>query len=151
MQAGRCVVDNPKTGQFCRDLFVDLSKWETVVAVQSLSLLTLWDPMNYSIPASLFFTISWSLLKLMSTESLMPSNYLILCFPFSYCPQHQGLFPELRYFSLSQFFVSSGQNWNFSFSVSPSNEYSGLISFRTDWFDCLAVQGILKHLLQHHS
>ena len=107
--------------------------------------------MNCSMPASLSFTISWSLLKLMSTESLMPSNYPILCFPFSYCPQHQGLFPATRSFSMNQLFASSGQNWNFSFSVSHSNEYSGLISFRTNWFDRLAVQGILKSLLQLHS
>ena len=86
------------------------------------------------------------LLKLMSIESVMPSNHLILCYPFS-CPQ---FFPASGSFPMSQFFTSGGQR-SFNFSISPSNEYSGLISFRIDWFDFLAVQRTLKSLLQHHS
>ena len=80
----------------------------------------------------------------------MPSNHLILCHPFSSCPQS---FPASGSFQMSQFFASGGQSidWSFSFSISPSNEYSGLISFRMDWLDLLAVQGTLKSLLRHHS
>ena len=99
--------------------------------------------------ASLSFSVSWSLLKLMSTELVMPSNqsnHLILCWaPFS-CLQ---AFPASGSFLMSQVSASGGQS--FSFSTSPSNEYSGLISFRIDWFDLFAAQGILKSLLQHHS
>ena len=108
-----------------------------------LLLLTLCDPMDYAAcqaPLS-----SQSLLKFMSTELVMPSNHLILCpsfyFAFSFS-QHQGLF---------QLFASGGQSISFSFSISPSNEYSRLISFRIDWWDLLAVQGTLKSLLQFHS
>ena len=88
--------------------------------------------------ASLFFTISQSLLKLMSTESVMPSNNLILCCPFFSCPQS---FPASGSFPMSRLFASCSHSMNlsFRFSISPSNEYSGLISFRTDWVDLLAV------------
>ena len=90
-----------------------------------------------------------SLLKLMSIESVMPFNYLILCRPLLLRP---SIFPRFRVFFKSQFFASGGQNiWNFSFCISPSNEYSELTAFRTDWLDLLAVQGTLKSLLQHHS
>ena len=95
--------------------------------------------------ASLSFTISQSLLKLMPTKLVMPSNHLIL-YPFSSCPQ---FFPASESFLMSWLFTSGGQSW--SFSISPSNKYSGLISFRIDWFDLLAVQGTLKNLLQHRS
>ena len=96
---------------------------------------------------SLSFTISCSLLKLMSIESVMQSNHLILCFPLLLLPP---IFPSIRVFSNeSVFHIKWPKYW--SFSISPSNEYSGLISFRTDWFDLLAVQGTLKSLLQHHS
>ena len=79
----------------------------------------------------------------------MPSNHLILCHPFSSCPQSS---PASGSFPVSQLFTSGGQRiGSFSFSISPSNEHSGLISFRTDWFDLLAVQGTLKSLLQHHN
>ena len=85
----------------------------------------------------------------MSIESAMPSNHLILCCPFSYCPQS---FPASGFFPVSQFLrVRWPKYWRFSFSISPSNEYSGLISFRIDWLDLLAVQGTPKSLLQHHS
>ena len=88
-----------------------------------------------------------SLLKLMSIESVMPSNHLILCHPLLLLP---SIFPATGSFPMSQLFTSGGQNY-WSFSISPSNEYSGLISFRIDWFDTLAVQQTFKSLLQHHS
>ena len=99
--------------------------------------------------ASLSFTISWSLLKLMFPESVMPSNHLILCHPLLLLP---SILPSIRVFSNELALLISWLNyWRFSFSLSPSNEYSGLISFKIDWFDFLAVQGTLKSLLQHHS
>ena len=94
---------------------------------------------------SLSFTISWSLLKLMSMESVMPSSHLILCFPAFNISQHQGLLKR------STLCIRWSKYWNFNFSTSPSNDYSRLISFRIDWFDVLTVQGTLKSLLQHHS
>ena len=98
--------------------------------------------------ASLSITNYWSLLKLMSIKSVMPSNHLILC-PLLLLP---WIFPSIRVFSKeSLLHIRWPKYWSFSFSISPSNEYSGLISFRIDWFDFLAVQGTLKSLLQHHS
>ena len=98
---------------------------------------------------SLSFTISWSLLKLMSIESMMPFNYLILCHPFLLRP---SIFPSIRVFSSeSVLLIRWPEYWSFSFSSSPSSEYSGLISFRMDWLDLLAVRETLKSLLQHHS
>ena len=92
---------------------------------------------------------SWSLLKLMSIESVMPSNHLILCHPLLLPP---SIFPSIRVFSNeSALRIRWSKYWNFSFNISPSNEHSGLISFRMDWLDLLAVQGTLKNLLQHHS
>ena len=94
-------------------------------------------------------TNSWSLLKLMSIESVMPSNHFILCRPLLLLP---SIFPSIRVFSNeSVLHIRLPKYWSFSFSISPSNEYSGLISFRIDWLDLLAVQGTLKSLLQHHS
>ena len=91
----------------------------------------------------------WSLLKLMSIESLVPSNHLILCCPLLLLP---SIFPSIRVFSNElNLHIRWPKYWSFSFSISPSNEYSELISFRTDWFDLLAVQETLKSLLQHHS
>ena len=99
--------------------------------------------------ASLSFTISWSLLKLMSIESVIPSNHLILCHPLLLLP---SIFPSIRVFSSeSALHIRWPNYWSFSFNISPSNEYSGLISSRMDWLDFLAVQGTLKSLLQHHS
>ena len=99
--------------------------------------------------ASLSITNSWSLLKLMSIELVMPSNHLILCHSLLLLP---SIFPSLRvFFSESVLHIRWPKYWSFSFSLSPSNEYSGLISFRMDWLDLLAVQGTLKSLLQHHS
>ena len=99
--------------------------------------------------ASLSITNSWSLLKLMSIQSVMPSNHLILCCPLLLPP---SIFPSLMVFSKESVLRIRWPNyWSFSFSISPSNEYSGLISFRIDWLDLLAVQGTLKSLLQHCS
>ena len=99
--------------------------------------------------ASLSITNSQSLLKLMSIESVMPSNHLILCCPLLLLP---SIFPSIRVFSdESVLHIRWPRYWSFSFSISPSHEYSGLISFRIDWFDLLAVQGTLKSVLQHHS
>ena len=104
-------------------------------------------PWTVAQQASLSFTISQSLLQLMSIQSMMSSNRFILL-PSS--PPALS-FPASRSFPVSQLFTSGGQCWSLSFSTSPSNEYSGLSSFRIDWFDLLAVQGTLKSLLQHHS
>ena len=99
--------------------------------------------------ASLSITNSWSLLKLMSIESVMPSNHLILCRPLLLLP---SIFLSIRVFSNeSVLHIRWPKYWSFSFSISPSNEYSELISFRMDWLDLLAVQGALKSLLHHHS
>ena len=98
---------------------------------------------------SLSITNSRSLLKLMSIESVMPSNHLILSYPLLLPP---SIFPSIRVFSdESALCIRWPKYWSFSFNISPSNEYSGLISFRMDWMDLLAVQGTLKSLLQYHS
>ena len=110
---------------------------ETVLVVVQLQL-TLRDPMDCSTPGSLSFTVSLSLLKLVSIESVMPSNRLILCCPLL-------LLPSIRVFSNeSALGISWPKYWSFSFSISPSNDYSGLISFRMDWLGLLAVPGTLK-------
>jgi len=99
--------------------------------------------------ALLSITDSWSLLKLMSIELVIPSNHLILCCPLLLLP---SVFPSIRVFSnKSVLCIRWPKYWSFSFSISPSNEHSGLISFRMDWLDLFAVQGTLKSLLQHHS
>ena len=112
--------------------------------------LTLCNSMNYiAHQASLSFTISLSLFKLMSIESVISSNHLFLCCPLLLLP---SIFPSIKVFSNeSPLCIRRPKYWSFSFNISPSNEYSGLISFRMDWFDLLAVQGTLKSLLQHHS
>ena len=108
--------------------------------------MTLWTAAHQ---ASLSFTISQSLLKLRSIESVMPPNRLVLCRPLLLLP---SIFPSIRVFSNESALDSRWPKyWSFSFSISPSNEYSGLISFRIDWFDLLAVQGTLKSFLQQHS
>ena len=105
-------------------------------------------PWTAACQISLSITNSQSLLKLMSIESVMSSNHLILCCPLLFLP---SVFLSIRVFS-SQFFASGGQNTgSFSISISPSNEYSWLISFRIDWLDLLTVQGTLKSLFQHHN
>ena len=99
--------------------------------------------------ASLSITNSWSLLKLTSINSVMPSNHLILCPPLLLLP---SIFPSIRVFSIeSVLHIRWPKYWRFSFNISPSNEYSGLSSFRMDWLDRLAAQGTLKSLLQYHS
>ena len=99
--------------------------------------------------ASLSITNPQSLLQLMSTDSVMPSNHFILCCPLLLLP---SIFPSIRVFSNESLLcIRWPKYWSFSFSISPANEYSGLISFRMDWLDLLAVQGTLKSLLQHHS
>ena len=119
-------------------------------SVQSLSLVqlfaTLWTAAHQ---ASLSITNSWSLLKFMFIESVMPPNHLILCHPLLLLP---SIFLSIRVFSNETVLcIRWPKYWGFSFNISPSNEHPGLISFRMDWFDLFAVQGTLKHLLQHHS
>ena len=113
------------------------------------SCLTLCDPMDCSTPGLPDLRHSWSLLKLMSTELVMPFNHLVLCHPRLLPP---SVFPTIRVFSNeSALHIRWPMYWSFSFSISPSNQYSGLISFRIDWFDILAVQRTFKSLLQHHN
>ena len=123
--------------------------WDSLLSLlfsfSVLSLCNLWTAAQ----ASLSFTVSWSSLKLMSIKSAMTSNHLILCHLFLLLP---SIFPIIRVFSNeSALRIRWPKYWSFSFSISPSSEYSGLISFRVDWLDLLAVQGTLKSLLQHHS
>ena len=111
--------------------------------------LTLCNPMDCSMPGFLSITNFWSLLKLMSFESVMPSNHVILCCPLLLPP---SIFPWIRVFSNELVLhIRWPKDWSFRFNISPSNEYLGLISFRMDCLDLLAVQGTLKSLLQHHS
>ena len=117
-----------------------------LVTQSFLTFLTPWTAAHH---ASLSFTISQSLLKLMSIESVMPFNHLILCRPLLLLP---SIFPSIRVFSNeSALCIRWPKYWGFSFDISPSNEYSGLISFRIECFDFLAVQGTLKSLIQHYS
>ena len=124
--------------------------WKVKRIVQSLShvwlFVTLWTVVHQ---ASLSIINSWNLLKLISIELVMPSNHLIFCHPLLLLP---SVFPCIKVFSSeSDLRIRWPKYWSFSFSISPSSEYSGLFSFRIDWFDLLAVQGTLKSLLQHHS
>ena len=119
--------------------------WQYFSSVQSLSCVTPWTVAHQ---ASLSITNSWSWLKLMSIELVMPSNHIILCRPL-FLP---SIFHSIRVFSNeSALRIRWPKYWSFSFSISPSNEYWGLISFRMDWLDLLAIQGTLKSFLQHHS
>ena len=119
-------------------------------SVQSLSRIPLFaTPWTVALQASLSITNSRSILKLMSITSVMPSNHLILCHPLLLPP---SVFPSIRVFSSeSVLCIRWPKYWSFSLSISPSNEYAQLISFKIDWMDLLAVQGTLKSLLQHHS
>ena len=119
-------------------------------SVQSLSCVQqLVTPWTAARRASLSITNSWSLLKLMSIESVMPSNHIILCRPLLLLPP---IFPSIRVFSNeSALHIRWPKFWCFSFNISPFNEHPGLISFRMDWLDLLAVQGTLKSLFQYHS
>ena len=122
----------------------------SVQSIQLLSHVRLFaHPWTAACQASLSINKSWSLLKLMSIESVMPSNYLILCRPILLPP---SIFPSIRIFSNeSVLCVRWPKYWSFSFNISPSNEYSRLISFRMDWLDLFAVQETLKSLFLHHS
>ena len=122
----------------------------TFSSVQSLSCVQLFETLwTAACQASLSITNSQSLLKLMSIESMMPSKHLILCHPLLLLP---SIFSSIRVFSNeSAFRIRWPKYWNFTFNITPSNEYSGLISFRMDWLDLLAVQVTLKSLLQCHS
>ena len=122
----------------------------SISSVQSLCQVRLFvSPWTVARQASLSITNSQSLLKLMSIESVMPSNHLILCRPLLLLP---SIFPGNSVFSnKSALPIRWPKDWSFSFNISPSNEHPGLISFRMDWLDLLAVQGTLKSLLQHHS
>ena len=131
---------------FLKNPFLLLHYFLLIDAVQSLShvqcFAALWTTARQT---SVSFAISWSLLKLMSVESVMPFNHLILCHPLLLLP---SVFPSIRVFSNElALCIRQPKYWSFSFSISPPNEYSGLISFRIDWFDLLAVQGTLKSLL----
>ena len=121
-----------------------------ISSVQSLSCVRLFaTPWTAARQTSLSIINSWSLLKLISIESVMPSNHFNFCHPLLLLP---SIFPSIRVFSNElTSYIWWPKDWTFSFSISPSNEYSGLISFRIDWFDLLVVQGTLKSLLQHHS
>ena len=129
--------------------YLHLSKL-SLSSVQSLSHVQLFaTPWSVACQASLSITNCWSLLKLMSIESVTPSNHLILCHPLLLLP---SIFPSIRVFSSESVpRIRWPKYWSFSFNISPYNEHSGLISFRMDWLDLLAVQGTLKSLLQHHS
>ena len=122
----------------------------SLIAVQLLSRVPLSaTPWTAARHASLSFTTSWSLLKLISLKSVMPSNHLILCHPLLLLPL---IFPSIRVFSNeSVLCIRWPKYWGFSFSISPSNEYSGLISVRIDWLGLLDVQGTFTNVLQHHS
>ena len=115
----------------------------------SCSVISDWEPMICSTPVSLFFTISWSWLRLMSIQLVMPSNQLILCCLLFFFP---SIFPNIRVFTNeSALPIRYPKVWSFNFSIRYSHEYSALIPFRNDWFDLLSVQGTLKSLLQHHN
>ena len=124
-------------------------RWNTSCCSVPQSCLIISDPMTAACQASLSFTISRTLLKLMSVELVIPSNHLILCCPLLLQPP---IFCSIRVFSNeSALCIRWSKDWSFSFSISPSNEYSGLISFSIDWFDLLAAQGTFKSLLQNYS
>ena len=132
--------------------FLTLEKrpYVAVVVVQLLSRVRLFvTPWSAALQAPLSFTVSWSLLKLMSIESVMLSNHLNFCGPLLLL---SSIFTSIMDFSNeSAIHIKWPEYWSFSFSISSSNEYSGLISFKTDWFDLLAVQEALKSLLQYHT
>ena len=125
-------------------------QFSSIVVVQLLSCVQLFaTPWTAAHQASLSLTISWSLLKLMSIELVMPSNHVVFCYPLLLLP---SIFPIIRVFSNElALCIRWPKYWSFSFSISLSNEYSGLVSFRIAWFNLLEVQGILKSLLKHHS
>ena len=129
---------------------LEVTSWRVSSSVQSLSCVQLFaTPWTAARQASLSIISFWSLLKLMSIKSVMPSNHLIFCHPLLLLP---SIFLSIKVFSSELALrVRWPKFWSFSFSISPSNEYSGFISFRIDWFDILVVQGNLKSLLQQHN
>ena len=128
---------------------IDIYKTQPVQFICSVVSDSFWPPWTAALQAFLSSTISQSLFKFMSIELVMLSNHLILCHPLLLLP---SIFLSIKVFSNeSAIRIRWPKYQSFSFSISPSNEYSGLMSFRTDWFDLLAVQGTLKSLLQHHS
>ena len=131
-------------------IFLCIALLSLFSSVQSLSHVQIYvTPWTAAHQASLSIANYHSLLRLMSIESVMPSNHIILCCPLLLLP---SIFPSIRVFSSELVLhIMWPKYWSFSFSVSPSNEYSVLISFRIDWFDLLALQGTLKSFLQHHS
>ena len=150
--SGRSGVESvaPALSVYIIALFMIPPVSNAVVVLQLLShvrlFATLWTVAHQ---ASLSFTISQNLLKLMSIESVMPSNHLILCLPLLLLP---SIIPSIKVFSKeSAVCFRCPKYWSFSFSIGPSNEHSELISFRINWFDLLAIQGTLQSLLQHHS
>ena len=162
MKVSPCIVDLSWAGPTCRKaafhnqgfarhiLLEHLVLSWALSSVQLLSRVQLFvTPWTVACQASLSITKPWSLPKLMSIELVMPSNHLILWHPFLLPP---SILPSIRVFANeSVLHIRWPKYWIFSFNISPSNEYSGLISFRMDWLDLLAVQGTLKSLLQHHS
>ena len=143
------IIEKNLRKRYCNLFSLKSLKWYWGGVFQSLSHVQLFSiPWTAAHQSSLSFTISWSLLKLMSIESMMPSNHLILCRPLLLF----SVFPSIRVFSNELALqIRWPKYWSFSFSISPSSEYLRLISFRVDWFVLLAVQGTLKNLLQHHS
>ena len=139
-----CVISSLLFGPF---IFCNIYQFNSVQLLCHVQIFaTLWTAARQ---ASLSITNSRSLLKLMSIMSVMPSNHLILCRPLLLLP---SVFPSIRVFSIeSVLHIRWPKYWSFSFNISPSNDYSGLISFRINWFDLLAAEGTLKSLLQHHS
>ena len=138
-------------GNHKQDEKTTLGMGENICKLQfSCSVMWLFvTPWTATYQASLSITNSWSLLKLMSIQSVMPSNHFILCRSLLLL---SSIFPNIRVFSKeSVLHIRWPKYWSFSFNISPSKEYSGLISFRVDWLDLLAVQGTLESLLQHHS
>ena len=134
------------------NIFHPLKSPGTIVRISSVQLLVrvrfFATPCTAALQASLSITNSWSLLRLMSIMSMMPSNHLILYRPLL----PPSVFPSIRVFSNESVLrIRWPKHWSFSFSISPSKEYWGLLSFRMDWLDLLAVQGTLKSLLKHHS
>ena len=145
---------NPKANQALSSLEFSRqeywSEFSQFSSVQWLSHVCLFvTPWTAACQASLSITNSWSLLKLMSTESMMPSNHLMPCHLLLFLP---SIFPSIWVFSNeSDLRIRWPKYWSLNFNISPSNEYSGLISSRMNWLDLLAIQGTLKSLLQHHS
>ena len=135
--------------QFCLSICHGRGDWGVRFSSVTQSCPTLCNPWTAACQVSLSITSSQSLLKLMSIQSVMQSSHLMFCHPLLLQP---SIFPSMRVFSNESVrHIRWPKNWSFSFSISPSNEYSGLISFRMGWLDLLAVQGTLKSLLQHHS